>query len=432
VKIAPLKRAISEAAAKRSRRLIPAPDALPASGSARGLLLRAWFIAGSAVEGFIEHNDALRAAALTYIVGLSFVPMLALAFSLVKGFGLTGQLQSLMEKYLALGSSAVMQELMELINHVNPAALGIAGGLFLLGTVISAMGTVEQGLNIIFRAARSRGLLRKFSDYLSVVLTVPLLLVAALALTTLFSIKLGPRPGLTEVTPYLFNWAGFLLLFSFFPYTKVRLRPALLGSLVTAVVFQVAQWGYVRFQIGVAKYKAIYGAFAMVPVFLVWIYFAWSIVLFGAELTAALQRGVPAIRVKRRFSDFERAVALSAMVAMAERHAAGGKSASCEELAAQLNAPPDSVRPVIEMLKRAGLLVEDAKGKPRRSRPISLCRAPSAITVDEILTHAAPDELDNIADPRIRRILETVREAGSNAVKSLTLADLAKARKPED
>src|SRR5438105_9864853 len=87
-------------------------------------------------------------------------------------------------------------------------------------------------------------------------------------------------------------WAGCFLLYVFFPYTDVRYSAAAVGALIAAVLFQLGQWAYVTFQIGAANYQAIYGALAAVPIFLVWIYIAWSIVLFGAEISATIQRGV--------------------------------------------------------------------------------------------------------------------------------------------
>ncbi|HEY6394711.1 MAG TPA: YihY/virulence factor BrkB family protein, partial [Candidatus Binataceae bacterium] len=242
------------------------------------------------MENFIANNDLLRASALTYTVALSIVPILALAFSVLKGFGSADQLKPLIERYLAMGSKSVSNQLMDYIGNVNAAALGSAGGAFLLVTVISTMGNIEQAFNQIFRVPASRSYLRKFSDYLSVLFTVPILIAAALAITAIFSVKISYLPFITQLTPYLFAWAGFFFLFVFFPYTKVEYVPALIGSLVTAILFQLGQWGYVQFQVGMAaKYRAIYGTLAAVPIFLVWIYIAWSIILFGAEITAAAQ-----------------------------------------------------------------------------------------------------------------------------------------------
>src|SRR5713101_9788344 len=184
--------------------------------------LSVWHVLNHAVEAFINNNDLLRASALTFTVALSIVPILALAFSAVKGFGGAERLKPLIEQYLALGSSGASSQLMSYVENVNAAALGSAGGAFLLVTVISTMGTVEQALNTIFNVPESRSYFRKFSDYLSVLFTVPFLIVAALGVTAVFSVRMSHFPVVTQILPYLFVWAGFFFLFVFFPYTKVR------------------------------------------------------------------------------------------------------------------------------------------------------------------------------------------------------------------
>lgn len=390
----------------------------------KGKLLRAWFIFSSAVTGFIDNNELLWAAALTYTVALSIVPILALAFSVLKGFGFSNELQPLIERYLTLGSSGTTDQLMKYINNVNAAAMGSLGGAFLLVTVISTLGTIEQAFNTIFRVPQSRTYLRKFTDYLSVLFTVPLFIVGALALTAVFSVKLVPLPWLSVLTPILFAWAGFFFLFIFFPYTRVRWRPALIGSFVTALLFQIAQYGYVHFQVGVGRYQAIYGALASLPVFLVWLYTAWIIILFGAELTAAVQRGVPAFIFETQSPDFPPATALYAMIRLAEHQLKGGKPISYEGLAMELHTGLQTVEPVIDGLKNAGLVVEDVSDKNASQRRIFLCRVPSAISVDQILATAAPDNNAHVGDPRIRKILDIVHNASREAVRPITLADV--------
>ena len=155
------------------------------------IALRVWHITSQAVEGFINNNDLLRASALTFTVALSIVPILALAFSAVKGFGGAERLRPLVEQYLALGSSGASAQLMKYVENVNAAALGSAGGAFLLVTVISTMGTVEQALNTIFNVPQGRSYFRKFSDYLSILFTVPFLIVAALGFTAVFSVRIS-------------------------------------------------------------------------------------------------------------------------------------------------------------------------------------------------------------------------------------------------
>jgi membrane protein len=389
-------------------------------------VLQGWLVVSSAVENFIGNNDMLRASALTYTTALSIVPVLALAFSVLRGFGSADNLRPLIDRYLALGSSKLSDQLLGYVQNVNAAALGAAGGAFLLITVISTMSTVEQAFNTIFRVPVSRTYLRKFSDYLSVLFTVPLLTTAALALTAVITVKVSYASALTQFTPYVITWAGFFFLYVFFPYTKVKYGPAAAGSFVTAILFQLAQWGYVRFQVGVANYHAIYGAFATVPIFLVWIYFAWAIVLFGAELTAALQRDLDLEPLKPLSLDFPYAAALHVLMKLAERQARGGDAITQATLARDLHVPPTALEPIVGSLEDAGLVVESRDASAGPSGGLFLVREPSAITLDDALGAMLHPDSHFGGDPRVKRVLETIAATRTGVLKSITVADLVR------
>ncbi len=385
-------------------------------------LLQAWLVVSGAVENFIGNNDLLRASALTYTTALSIVPVLALAFSVVRGFGSADELRPLIDRYLALGSSKLSDQLFAYVQNVNAAALGTAGGAFLLITVISTMSTIEQAFNTIFRVPVSRTYLRKFSDYLSVLFTVPLLTTAALALTAVVTVRVSYASMLTRFTPYLIAWAGFFFLYVFFPYTKVKYGPAAVGSLVTAILFQLAQWGYVRFQVGVANYQAIYGAFATVPIFLVWIYFAWSIVLFGAELTAALQRDMELEPLKPLSLDFPYAAALHVLMKLAERHERGGGGVTQATLARDLHVARAALDPILGSLQDAGLVVESRD----ESAGLFLVRDPAAITLDDALGAMLRPDSEMGGDPRVKRVLDKIAATRAGVLQSITIADLVR------
>jgi membrane protein len=394
-------------------------------------MLRAWFVVSSCVRSFIANDEFLWASALTYTTALSIVPILALAFSVLKGFGYSDQLQPMIQQYLALGSAETSKQLMSYINNVNAAALGSAGGAFLLATVITTLGTVERAFNTIFRVPQSRSYVRKFTDYISVLLTVPLFIVAGIALTAFLSVRLIPAHAVAQLTPYIFAWAGFFFLFTFFPYTRVPWRAALIGSFVSAVAFQIGQYGYVHFQVGVSRYRAIYGALATVPIFLVWLYTAWIIILFGAELTAAVQRGVPAFALTPQSPEFPRLIALLAMIRLAENQNVAGVAVSYESLAAEMRTGLEAIEPVLDGLKHAGLIVENLEDESAGERRIYLCRAPSAITVEQILEPLAPIDASEVSDARIRKVLEIIQQASRDALRRITLADMMKGGKPE-
>ena len=401
---------------------------LESRASGRESALRIWHILNHAVEGFLYNDDLLRASALTFTVALSIVPILALAFSAVKGFGGAERLKPLIEHYLALGSSGTSSQLMNYVENVNAAALGSAGGAFLLITVISTMGTIEQALNTIFSVPESRSYFRKFSDYLSVLFTVPFLIVAALGVTAVFSVRISQFPFVTELLPYLFVWAGFFFLFVFFPYTKVRYGPALIGSFVTAVLFQLAQWGYVRFQVGVANYRAIYGALATLPIFLVWIYIAWSVILFGAELTAAIQRGDIPPMLGPLSPDFRYSSAMHILLRLADRSFHGGAEITSRTMARELGVSESAILPILGGLKQGGFVIE-ADASSAVNHGLFLARQPSTIVLADAIRSVLNENDDaRDSDPRVYSVISKLNSARREILQSITLEDI---RSPE-
>ncbi|HVA77392.1 MAG TPA: YhjD/YihY/BrkB family envelope integrity protein [Candidatus Binataceae bacterium] len=394
----------------------------------RALALHGWRLINAAVEDFIENNDLLRAAALTYTVALSIVPILALGFSALKGLGAADQMRPLINKYLALGSSGTADQLMSYVQNVNAAALGTAGAAFLVFTVVSTLGNIEQAFNAIFRVSRSRSYLRKFSDYLSVLFTVPLMIAAALAVTAVVSVRVSALPILTTLAPYLFVWGAFFFLYTFFPYTKVKPGPALLGSFVAAILFQLAQWGYVRFQVGAANYKAIYGALATVPIFLVWTYMAWAIILFGAEVTAAAQRGVDYAPMHPESPDFPCAAALHVLVRLADQQTREGPALHATDLAHQLGLSPAILEPIVEGLKSGGFIVEAGAEKGAKAGAgLYLVRAPGSIKLADALRAVIADNNAANADSRVASVMRQIASAQMGVLATMTLADLLRA-----
>jgi len=399
---------------------------LEARAAQHTFALRVWHVLNRAVEGFINNNDLLRASALTFTVALSIVPILALAFSAVKGFGGAERLRPLVEQYLALGSSS--SQLMGYVENVNAAALGSAGGAFLLITVISTMGTVEQALNTIFNVPQSRSYFRKFSDYLSVLFTVPFLIVAALGVTAVFSVRISQFPFVTQLLPYLFVWAGFFFLFVFFPYTKVHYVPALIGSFVTAVLFQLAQWGYVRFQVGVANYRAIYGALATLPIFLVWIYIAWAVILFGAELTASVQRGDVPPTPGPMSPDFLFSATMHILIRLADRAYRGGDDVTSWTLARELYVAEAAITPILDGLKAGGFVIEADPSTGSLNQGLFLARQSSTIVLADAFKSVDFDQGASDGDPRVDRVLAKISAVRNDLLKTITLEDI---RSPE-
>lgn len=379
--------------------------------------------------GFHRNNDMLWAAALTYTSSLSLVPILALAFSALAGLGGADRIRPLVERYLALDSPEIAGAIMGFVKNINARALGEVGGAVLLVTVILTLGTIEQAFNSIFNVSRGRTLLRKFSDYLSVTFTVPLMVIAAVAVRTHLMRVLPHVPGAAWGVSTLMIWAGFSFLYVFFPNTRVRFGAAAMGALVAAILLQAGQWGYVYFQVGVVRYQAIYGAMAAVPILLTWIYITWIIVLIGAELTAAMQGIEPAFDIDLRSPGFVRIAALLTVFRAGERMLArpGVRLCTIHGLAGELGVSETALRPILERLRQGGIVVESADSLSLfdRGRGIFLARDSSTITLAEVLGCLDIAPVTPRGDQRIAAILEGITAAERELLGGLTVMDLA-------
>lgn len=275
------------------------------SGS-KSFLIRNLRIIILAVRGFIEDKCKFRASALTFFTLLSIVPVIAMMFGIAKGFGLEKKVsEQILERFQ--GQEEVAERMINFANSLLENAKGgfIAGigVVMIFWTVIKVLSNIESSFNDIWGIKSSRSLGRKFSDYLSVMLVCPILLVMSSSLTVAISgqvraiiegseifTAIGPFViFLLRLSPYVTIWVVFTFILVFMPNTKVNLRSGILAGVVAGTIFQLAQGLYVYFQIGVAKYGAIYGSFATLPLFLIWLQISWLIVLFGAELAFAHQ-----------------------------------------------------------------------------------------------------------------------------------------------
>jgi len=384
-----------------------------------------------AIIGGNRNNDLLWASALTYTSSLSLVPILALAFSALAGLGGTDSVRPLIEHYLAVNSPEITDALMGFVTNTSAKALGEIGGAVLLVTVILTLGTVENAFNSIFNVSRGRTWLRKFSDYLSVVFTVPLLVVAAVVMRSHLMQALPHVPGVAWAVSTLMIWISFSFLYVFFPNTRVRLGAAAMGGLVASILLQIGQWGYVHFQIGAVRYHAIYGGLAAVPILLTWIYIAWNIVLFGAELTAVLQGIEPTFDIDHRTPGFVRIAALLIVFRAGERMLSrpGAKPCTIHSIANEMGVSETALRPILERLKHGGIVIESVDAPSlfdSGGHSIFLAHDSSKITLAEVL--GCLESTSTIApggDQRIAAILASVSASERELLGGLTVMDLA-------
>jgi membrane protein len=275
----------------------------------KSFFLRQLRIIVLAIRGFDEDKCRFRASALTFYSLLSIVPVIAMIFGIAKGFGLEERVKA--EIMLKMQTEEQVKVAERIINFANSLLAEVSGGIiagigvaFLFWAIIKVLSNIENSFNDIWGVKTPRNISRKFSDYLSVMLVCPFLLVMSGSITVavssqirdiagkiaIFRAALGPLIFvLLKLLPYCTIWIAFTFVLIFMPNTKVKLKYGLLAGVIAGTIFQIVQWVYINFQIGVAKYGAIYGSFAALPLFLLWLQISWLVVLFGAELSFAYQ-----------------------------------------------------------------------------------------------------------------------------------------------
>lgn len=259
-----------------------------------------------ATRGFSEGRTHLRASALTLYSLLGIVPVFAMAFGIAKGFGFEKTLQkNLLERFH--GQEEVVTKVIDFANSLLEATKGgvIAGiGLVvLIWAVLRVLRDVENAFNDTWGIEEARSFGRKFSDYLTIILICPMLLVMSGSVTLFINaqvVAITERIALLgyfsqfiffllRFLPYCVIWGLFTFIYILVPNTRVNFRSGLVAGVIAGSIYQIVQWGYVYFQVGVAKYNAIYGGFAALPLFLIWLQMSWIIVLIGAEISFAHQ-----------------------------------------------------------------------------------------------------------------------------------------------
>ncbi len=247
----------------------------------------------------------LQAAALSYITLASTVPVLALVFAVSKGFGISEHFMTIIRgnlDQLPPSSADFIIGILNDVESVKTGTLGSVGLLLIFFGAIKTLGRIEYTFNSVWGVTEARPLVRKFTDYISVLVVVPVLILAATSFNTLmssnaFSLFLENRFGpvyflyqkVISLTGLLFLFIAFSFLYWFMPNTRVKFFPALVGGVCGGCLWFAAQRAYILLQIGITKENAVYGTFAAIPFFLTWLFVSWLIVLVGAEIAYAVQ-----------------------------------------------------------------------------------------------------------------------------------------------
>lgn len=331
-----------------------------------------------AVQGFIKDLCPLRASALTLYTLLSIVPVIALLFGIAKGFGFEKKLREhLLEN--ASDQDDMMVRLIEfsqnmLANTQGGVVAGI-GIVLLFWTVIKVIGNIEESFNHIWKIRRNRTLARKLTDYLSIMMLAPVLIIVSGSITVFVKTQLTwlmqvihlPAFG-TRIVLYALNYSPlvimgllFTFIFMFMPNRKIEFKAGLIAGIFTGLLYQCVQWAYLTLQLGASSYNAIYGSFAALPLFLIWLQLGWFVVLLGCEVSFYIQNYASYCH-NNKFSEIsislKMAIALQIMHAIVKRFHAADKPMSPDEISGQLNLPMSVVQASLAALLDCQLIVE--------------------------------------------------------------------------
>jgi membrane protein len=355
------------------------------------------------LRDFARGELGLRAMSLVYTTLFAIVPVVAVAFSVLKAFGYDRELEPVLYEFLRpLGDEGyrLAERIMGFVENVQGTLLGTVGFVFLLYTVVSMIQKVEGALNFTWHVERPRSLTRRVSEYLVVMLVGPA--VAVLAMVLLASIEAssvvaklsglaGAAPARSHLAPYVLVVALFMFVYLYMPNTRVRWWPAFVGALAGGMLWAAVGALFARIVVYSAKTAAVYAGFAVVLLFMVWTYLSWLILLLGAQLSFYVQHpehlrtgheDIPMTGALR-----ER-LALSVMFLLGERFIDGGARWTVNALAERLGIPATVVGDTVSSLEDHGLVLsaEDDTVAPARDL--------EAISLDAIMDairHERPD-----------------------------------------
>lgn len=392
---------------------------------------------------------SLRAMGLVYTTLLSLVPMLAISFSVLKGFGVHNQIEPLLLRlFEPLGDKApeITDHIIAFVDNIKVGVLGTVGLALLIYSVISLMQKIEHAFNYTWHVTRQRTFARRFSDYLSILLVGPLMIFSALGMAA----SVGSAPLLEKilghqivsgafeqtalVLPAILIVLALAYLYMFMPNTRVKFSSAIVGAVAAATCWKITGIIFKSFISGSANYAAVYSAFATLIVMLIWIYMTWLVLLLGASIAFYCQnpnqmmtrRGI--IRLSHRA---RQRLALMVMQLSAKNFYEGTPPWTADHIARYFHLPPQPVQDVLDALEDEGLLTCTASDPPgfQPGKP------PETVSVGDIIAavnqHGGDAAIERKikAGPEIDAVFSSLDEALAKTGGKTTVRDLLEIEK---
>ena len=420
------------------------------SGKLKNLLITVLRLLYKIGQEFLNGEIPRRASSLVYTSLLTFVPILAVAFSVLKALGVHNMLEPFLRNFLApLGEKGdkITFSIIRYVDRMNVGLLGMIGLGALLYTVMNTIQQVENSFNYLWQISEKRGLLKRFRDYMAVLLTGPVLIVSALGITTTIMshsiaqkvISIEPFGTalffIGKLLPYFLICVAFTLIYYLLPYTKVNFRSAFVGGVSAGILWQAGSWMFARFTVSSTQYSAIYSSFAIVLLFMIWLYYNWVILLTGVKVSFYHQFPVLLhIRDDRMIYGewYMQRVAIMVMYLIGYNFSHDKHRWTLPSLMKRLRIPKGVVQNVLEALEKRGLILSvDSDKTFVPGRDIE------TITLSEIVD-SVRDELQSAYSPlneslslhEIEKIMGEMQNAINNTLSKETLKKLVTSHIP--
>ena len=392
-------------------------------------------------RGLQEHSTLVRCAALTFYTLISIVPILAVVFAIVKGFGI---IEDLIENLYSLfpKNPEIIDYVVEFANkaleNTKGGIVAAVGIITLFWAVIRVFDSIESAFNNIWEVTSSRSIARKYSDYIAVIVVAPILWAAANGINTYTQGLFGGIDAawivwVSKLMSIVVMWVMFAFLYYVIPNTTVRIGSAAMAGVVAGTAFILFQWGYLYLQTLMTSYNAIYGSFAALPLFLMWVQYSWMILLFGGELAFAYQN-IDKFDEERESLhvnyDSRRKVLLGAMLVVVQHFSAGKGAISLSEVKRKLNLPTRIVNSVLRSLVEAKQLIElpsEDKGRENSFVPAKDVTDFTVYNILEAIERSGNSSIDLNASRELQQVsieLDRIKAEARTSQQNLKLTDI--------
>ena len=325
------------------------------------------------IRGFVKDKCLDSASSLAFATLLTIVPLFAMMFPILKVFDAEHNIRSIIADKLAAGNQEVATKIFGLIDSINFKLLGFAGIIFFIFVVIVIISEVEHTINNIWGIKKSRNIFRKITDFFSILVIVPIFVFISTGITAYLQSQWYVQKIMSityfswfyelilRISPYFSVWIAFTFFYLFIPNTKVRFKPALIGGIIAGTLWQLAHWAYIHFGFITERYDLIYGSISKLPIFMLWIFYSWIIVLFGAEVAFAYQN----LKTYKRENMGEsvsyaymQQLALNIIISIAESYHYNREPWNAQRLSEKYSTSMRLVNEVLFMLVDEGFLAE--------------------------------------------------------------------------